>query len=474
MVAQIFSLSTKNVERLLNKRNPESVELLEALVAKKLVKRATYVQGCHIPLVNHLVFKITDEKTPVPRTAPDLRVTSKVMPDRFSLFQHVVDEYLLDRAQLLETAVPGGVYFKAVMRQRADTRARHRRERAEARRRQLEHEMRTSMSHRRNDAKKDDDSGSDNDEPVQQAKLVIHKPVNARKSEVKKPAVNQPVITVETESIPALETKRSDAFLTEVAAKYSEIPPTPKTSSRRNWSRRENHHHMKVEDNRPDMLRHQSFHTVCLVYDEDEHKSKVVHSGQLTLTDSQPAAEPALPLAPAYPDDVPKTPSDARMVGAPAHMDSRENSRQSSRRSQRAVVEIVTQKPSSGRVIHFPLPPLSEGKKPTAGDAFADHDHSSLADDVTILAGNLGLTETVNLPKVDHKSSYRLGFTTGDDARVPADDVHRATAAAVPVTASLASDNNRTKKMKKKDRAQTKLQVHQELGLPKIEVCEYL
>ena len=34
---------------------------------------------------------------------------NNVYPDRFTLFQHVMDQYIDNKAQLLETAVPGKI-----------------------------------------------------------------------------------------------------------------------------------------------------------------------------------------------------------------------------------------------------------------------------------------------------------------------------------------------------------------------------
>ena len=180
---EVFTLSTKNVERLVHRRNTETLDILEDIVAKKIMKRATYVQGAHVPLVNHLLFKMTDEQVPVERAPYSLPIIAKSLPDRLTLFQNIAEEYLHDKAQLLESCVPGGVYFKAVMRQRSELRARLRQQKTEAMKNRLEQQVRAQLPMRRNDVREDSDA---EEEPVADEKPEANVTAREKKKPTKK------------------------------------------------------------------------------------------------------------------------------------------------------------------------------------------------------------------------------------------------------------------------------------------------
>ena len=367
---EVFTLSTKNVERLVHRRNTETLDILEDIVAKKIMKRATYVQGAHVPLVNHLLFKMTDEQVPVERAPYSLPIIAKSLPDRLTLFQNIAEEYLHDKAQLLESCVPGGVYFKAVMRQRSELRARLRQQKTEAMKNRLEQQVRAQLPMRRNDVREDSDA---EEEPAADDKPEVIVTAREKKKQTKKHIKQASTKNDNKTSKPNDVTAepKDAAFLTEVDDKISEVKPTPVKMARERSFYVEppprEKRDVTARDQRPEVLRHQSFLTVCLVYDEKEHKSKVVHHGSMTSLAAD--AQPQVSVDPVPP----KTPSDAQMVGAPAHMDSRGNSRQSSRRSHRAPVIEVTRAPASSRARDVDgLPPLSESQMTSLGYVTAE------------------------------------------------------------------------------------------------------
>lgn len=108
-ILEAYCISHKNVERLITKKHPNTLKIMREIVAWKMCNRATTVQGRIIPFVKHLVFKMTEEKKPEPRPLPVVQHSGKHLPDRGHLFHNIVQEYLNNRAQLIEPFVPGKV-----------------------------------------------------------------------------------------------------------------------------------------------------------------------------------------------------------------------------------------------------------------------------------------------------------------------------------------------------------------------------
>ena len=360
---EVFTLSTKNIERLVHRRNMETLDILEDMVAKKIMKRATYLHGANIPLVNHLLFKMTDEQEPIERPPYSLPIVAKSLPDRLTLFQNIAEEYLHDKAQLLESCVPGGVYFKAVMRQRSELRARQRQQKTESMKHRLEQQVRSNLPLRRMDTTRKEEEDAVDDEEMA---LEKNRTVDTNRSEKTKPKKTLKPVKIRTSKTNKTKTdddvtaanSKDVTFMTEVDDKLaSEVKQTPiKMARERSFyveAPRAEKRDVTPRDCRPEVMRHQSFLTVCLVYDEKESKSRVVHHGSMTSLVADDVIQP----------QPPKTPSDAQMVGAPAHMDSRGNSRHSSR-SQRAPVIEVTRAPAASTQSRDVdgLPPLNESQ----------------------------------------------------------------------------------------------------------------
>lgn len=107
---EFYVLTLKNFERLVAKRYPNTVEVVKLFVETKLKNRASTVQGEGIPLLRHLLFRISGQMKSIspPKSPPALR-SSKDLPDREVLFQHLVRSFKENKAELCEPLNPGNV-----------------------------------------------------------------------------------------------------------------------------------------------------------------------------------------------------------------------------------------------------------------------------------------------------------------------------------------------------------------------------
>lgn len=121
-----FSVSATNVERLIAKKNPHTMTFLRNGVVTKLINRSSSVQGVHVPLMRHLLFKLTEEEKPKPQRQPPLKLT-KSLPDSDVLFRHLLESFKENRAELLEPLLPGTVYYKRLMHEKLRLRQNQRR-----------------------------------------------------------------------------------------------------------------------------------------------------------------------------------------------------------------------------------------------------------------------------------------------------------------------------------------------------------
>jgi hypothetical protein len=67
------------------------------------------------------MFQLTEELEPKPVEIPPLRGT-KELPGRDVLFQHLVQSFRQNRAQMIEPHVPGAIYYREMMREKAHMR----------------------------------------------------------------------------------------------------------------------------------------------------------------------------------------------------------------------------------------------------------------------------------------------------------------------------------------------------------------
>ena len=135
----LYILTPKNFERLINaKNNRSALTKLRKQVEKKLGQRVSSQQGSQVPLLKHLLFKMTEEIQAKPPVVPPLR-GSKELPDQAVLFQHLLTVFKENKAELIEPHVPGGVYYREMMRQRANHRQKETNPRQQRFRKSLEY-----------------------------------------------------------------------------------------------------------------------------------------------------------------------------------------------------------------------------------------------------------------------------------------------------------------------------------------------
>ncbi len=106
---------------MITKRYPGTINLLRLQVETKVASRATTVQGEKVGLLQHIKFKLTQEIKPKHRKALIMR-TSKELPEREILFRHLMEAYIDDKASMVYPYVPGAVYYRDIMREKAKLR----------------------------------------------------------------------------------------------------------------------------------------------------------------------------------------------------------------------------------------------------------------------------------------------------------------------------------------------------------------
>ena len=127
---EAYLLTAKNMERLLSKRTSSTTDALAMSVETKMKNRLDRFHGGDasggdrggendgIPLFRRLLYRMHRPLEPAPVKIPPLR-QSKALPDRDVLFQHLLRTFVDDRAALVEPRVPGGVYYREMMCERA-------------------------------------------------------------------------------------------------------------------------------------------------------------------------------------------------------------------------------------------------------------------------------------------------------------------------------------------------------------------
>ena len=120
-LTDVFHLNGKNTERLIVRKNPATFKRLKSMVEAKLRHRVDALQTAAVPLLNYLLVQCTRKPKSPERCLAQLR-PSKTVPDEEYLFLHMLDTYLQDRAQLSLPHVPGGVYYRQMMREKAKRR----------------------------------------------------------------------------------------------------------------------------------------------------------------------------------------------------------------------------------------------------------------------------------------------------------------------------------------------------------------
>lgn len=114
----VYILDLKNFERLVGKRNPHTMNIMRESVKAKLKTRAEMKNGEHIPFLNFLHCKLNEQTLPPPKELPPLK-TSKSLPDNDTRKLYLLKAFKEGKAPLVEPLVPGGVYYKSLMKYKA-------------------------------------------------------------------------------------------------------------------------------------------------------------------------------------------------------------------------------------------------------------------------------------------------------------------------------------------------------------------
>lgn len=118
-----FVLDTKNFERLVSKKNnPHTMDVMREYVKAKLHTRMNMRNADLIPLLGFLHQKLTEQSIPPAKKVEPFK-TSKALPDVDEEVQHLL-QYFREGKEvvLIKPSVPGVVYYRELMREKAKTR----------------------------------------------------------------------------------------------------------------------------------------------------------------------------------------------------------------------------------------------------------------------------------------------------------------------------------------------------------------
>jgi hypothetical protein len=112
---EVLILDMKNYERLITRKNPQTIELMKEKVLEKLTNRSTTPQGLQIPLVGHIVRKLKPKQKVKIDPAKNRQVKKREV-----LMKQLVKLFLDDKAPMIEPCVPNAVFYKTKARERAE------------------------------------------------------------------------------------------------------------------------------------------------------------------------------------------------------------------------------------------------------------------------------------------------------------------------------------------------------------------
>lgn len=121
---ECFILDTKNFERLIGKKNnAKTTDIMRAYVIAKLSTRMHMRHADLIPLLGYLHQKLTEQTLPPIKKVEPFK-TSKTLPDVNIEMQHLLQYFREGKdVMLIKPGVPGLVYYKELMHQKAQSRA---------------------------------------------------------------------------------------------------------------------------------------------------------------------------------------------------------------------------------------------------------------------------------------------------------------------------------------------------------------
>lgn len=121
---ECFVLDTKNFERLVGKKsNAQTTDIMRSYVIAKLSTRMNMRHADLIPLLGYLHQKLTEQTLPPQKKIEPFK-TTKALPDTDEEMQHLLQYFREGRdVMLIKPGVPGLVYYKELMHQKAENRA---------------------------------------------------------------------------------------------------------------------------------------------------------------------------------------------------------------------------------------------------------------------------------------------------------------------------------------------------------------
>ncbi|GFO06617.1 CAMP-dependent protein kinase regulatory subunit [Plakobranchus ocellatus] len=115
-------LDLKNLERVVGRRNPVTMEVIRSTAQDKLAMRTKSRQGRDVTFLNFLLCKMTEERLPSAKKLPPIKA-AKQLPTKDIQVQHLLEKFKEGQAELIEPIIPGALIYKEQMQEKARIRS---------------------------------------------------------------------------------------------------------------------------------------------------------------------------------------------------------------------------------------------------------------------------------------------------------------------------------------------------------------
>lgn len=135
MGCDVYTLSRKNYDKIVIKKNPQTLNLVKMIAETKLLARKDTIPGKKLDILPILLYRLrfvkavnvdmeTEEREKASRKRPALTIDDlpEYMPSRALQHKLELELYKRDRAPLVTPITEGAVYFKEMMHRRAKDR----------------------------------------------------------------------------------------------------------------------------------------------------------------------------------------------------------------------------------------------------------------------------------------------------------------------------------------------------------------